>query len=107
MVAAQHHLRVADLLGGRRFAPIARARHEAFYIAMSTTPYSIVAIAKRFNCDHTTVMNGAAHHAGIHNLPPPRDTIWARHRRHYGSQLIRDRSSDPWLLVCSMLGGMD
>lgn len=49
----------ADIVGRRRFVPLARARHEAMYLARAMTPHSLVVIARLFNLtNHTSALHG-------------------------------------------------
>lgn len=57
-VAKKHGFRVDDILGIRRNVPLVTARHEAMWRIYWETTYSLPAIGRIFNRDHTTILHG-------------------------------------------------
>ena len=56
-VSAHYGIRTAYMTSDRRSREIAHPRQVAMYLAAETTTQSLIAIGKRFNRDHTTVIH--------------------------------------------------
>jgi chromosomal replication initiation ATPase DnaA len=70
-VAERHGLAVTDLVGPSRKQDICMARHEAMYVLRSVLTeedrprWSLPAVGRMFNRDHTTILNGVRAHQAI------------------------------------------
>jgi chromosomal replication initiation ATPase DnaA len=62
-VSEKHSVPAAEILSSRRHKAIVHARHEAFWRCKYETTCSLPQIARLFNVDHTTVLNGVRVHA--------------------------------------------
>lgn len=60
LAALRHGQTPKDIVGPIRSKPVTAARHEAVYLVVLHTPYSIARIGKMFNRDHTTLLNSLA-----------------------------------------------
>lgn len=72
-VARRHDVTVKDLMSRHRTDDLARARHEAFYLARVYTNKSMPEIGRRMGgFDHTSVLHGIKKHCKRHGLEYPK-----------------------------------
>lgn len=80
LAAAKHGQSVDDILSPARVLPVAQARHEAVYLIVLHTTYSIARVARLFGRDHTTALNSLRKFPRINRNTraekgPPRDVL--------------------------------
>lgn len=57
-VAAEHGLKVSELLSKCRRIPLIKARHEAIYrVWIEKAPIGLAEVGRRFGLDHTTILS--------------------------------------------------
>lgn len=61
-VASKYDIPMGVVLGDSRTATASRARHECWYLLRRDTNWSYPQIAKFFNRDHTTIIEGVRQH---------------------------------------------
>jgi len=57
MIAAEHHMTAALILGRSRWAPVVAARHEAMAACHAEFGYPTTLIGRFFNRDHSTIVH--------------------------------------------------
>lgn len=89
-------LTVEQILGGRRRADIAMARHIAMFVARRSTTLSLNQIAVAFDRDHTTVMHACHKIEALCKIDPVVaghiEAVWAGSMRRETAD-ARDRAA--------------